>query len=62
MYILGKDVEGAENLLSQYLRHFIKCARQAIKVANHVASRSSKHYHIVTKVISASGFGMFILY
>jgi len=49
-------------LLSKYLSHFVKCACQAVKVANHVASRSSKHYQIVTKVISATGFGMFILY
>jgi len=56
------DDEGAEVLLSKYLSHFVKCACQAVKVANHVASRSSKHYQIVTKVISATGFGIFILY
>lgn len=52
--------KGAEILLLKYLKHFVKRACQAIRLANHVASRSSKHYQIITKVISKTGFGMFM--
>jgi hypothetical protein len=58
-YGIGED-KGSEMLLSKYLCHFVKCACQVIKLANHVASRSSKHYQIITKVISANGFGTYI--
>lgn len=56
------DDQRAEMLLLKYLSHFVKRACQAIRLANHVASRSAKHYQIITKVISASGFGMFIVF
>lgn len=55
---LGIGDQGAEILLSKYLSHFLKRACQTIKLANHVASRSSKHYQIITKIISATGFGV----
>lgn len=54
------DDEGAEILLSKYLGHFVKRACQAIRLANHVASRSSKHYQIITKIINVTGFGKFV--
>lgn len=60
--ILGMEDEGAEMLLSKYLSNFVKRACQAIKLSNHVASRSSKHYQIITKVISTSGFGKFMFH
>jgi len=52
--------QGAEMLLSKYLSNFVKRSCQAVKLANHVASRSSKHYQIITKVISVTGFGMLL--
>lgn len=60
MYIEGMNSQGAEMLLSKYLTNFVKRASQAIRLANHVASRSSKHYQIITKIINATGFGMYI--
>jgi len=54
------DDQGAEMLLSKYLSHFVKRSCQAVRLANHVASRSSKHYQIITKIISVTGFGMFL--
>lgn len=62
MCICYIDNQGAEMLLLKYLSHFVKRACQAIRLANHVASRSAKHYQIITKVISAAGFGLFIVY
>lgn len=59
--IKGMNSQGAEMLLSKYLSHFVKRACQAIRLANHVASRSSKHYQIITKIINITGFGIFIL-
>lgn len=54
------DDQGAEILLSKYISHFVKGSCQTIRLANHVASRSSKHYQIITKVISVTGFGMLL--
>jgi len=54
------DDQGAEMLLSKYLSHFVKRSCQAVRLANHVASRSSKHYQIITKIISVTGFGMLL--
>lgn len=45
-------------LLSKYLSNFVKRSCQAIRLANHVASRSSKHYQIISKIINVTGFGM----
>jgi len=59
-WIQGMDDEGAEILLSKYLGHFVKRSCQTIQLANHVASRSSKHCQIITKIINATGFGMFV--
>ncbi|XP_050428032.1 E3 ubiquitin-protein ligase HERC2 [Adelges cooleyi] len=47
---------GAELLFMKYLKHFIKRACQAIRLATHIADRSTKHYHIVIKIISITGF------
>jgi len=54
------DDQGAEMLLSKYLSNFVKRSCQALRLANHVASLSSKHYQIITKVISVTGFGMIL--
>jgi len=54
------DDQGAEMLLTKYLSNFVKRSCQAIKLANHVASRSSKHYQIISKIISVTGFGMLL--
>jgi len=54
------DDQGAEILLSKYLSHFVKRSCQAVRLANHVASRSSKHYQIITKILSVTGFGMLL--
>ncbi|XP_060835591.1 E3 ubiquitin-protein ligase HERC2 isoform X3 [Rhopalosiphum padi] len=53
---LDMNNQGAEMLLSKYISHFVKRSCQIIRLANHVASRSSKHYQIITKVISVTGF------
>lgn len=62
MYIQGMDDKGAELLLTKYLSHFVKRACQAVRLSNHVASRSSKHYQIITKIINVTGFGMFYVH
>lgn len=54
------DDQGAEMLLSKYLSNFVKRSCQVLRLANHVASLSSKHYQIITKVISVTGFGMML--
>ncbi|XP_050522470.1 E3 ubiquitin-protein ligase HERC2 [Daktulosphaira vitifoliae] len=60
-YKTDQYIECAESLFLKYLKHFVKRYCQAIKLATIVAGRSSKHHHIVNKIISITGFDKLFL-